>query len=1039
MSNISIEILDYSGMTSSGGGGGGGGGGSANLNDVVTNGVASVGGLSVPNNTTLQYNGSDFFTTFTFDTSNLVLGQVYTLNYEVTSLIDSGTGVTFLVLLSGVSGFAATHTTTTNMQTITWTAASPGNIIFQTIGASSFTISNISISGVTATSLGNTYLGDSIVGELDITDHSDFPLAITLQTSDIKDLTSTSGDYSKTFKIPATKNNNKLLRHPFATTTDSNINVNQNRPCRILVDGFYSLVGLIRVTGVGGYGESPSYYDCVFYGNNLNWADGLSNKYMNEIQWGSDGQGLAYNKANIMSTWNYDSCDSGNSPIVYPITSYGDFNTDGDESTIQLLDTAYDYNYTGSTSKVGYMGYFDNGVSYDTPTPSSDWRPAIFVKDTLNKIFQDLGYFIESSFMETDMFKKLVWLLPNFQYNNSDDRYKEYAIETAFENGETLSTTVWNAGSPSSASDAGIYKAYYGGFVSFDDGNEHYSGSGTKLLNLKASNLDIKLGTSKVDLTNDYITIGEYGFYDIVLDNQQARLASGWKGGTGLKQISQIKVCVNLELKTAGQNSWNIIGRCSDTQSPYQIANNSVSTCNQYNTVITDWGDLSSINIQQHWLNKGDKIRLKTGFKITNTNDNDQNYAINVYHRIKEPNSFNIKFSPKRVEYGQTYDLNRVLDPAHKQIDFVKGIAHAFNLKMTTDSNKKTVLIEPFDTFYKDYAEAIDWTYKLDRSKEATDKWIKTDLKRDIIFKYKTDSSDKHVELRGDKYFDGIKDEYPYQETLPSTFEKGVTTFENPFFAGTYNGKDQDTTGHLSGSGSYGDNPFSGCLWAENTYAENFGRPDKGNNFMPRLLYWNKYSPNAGSYGNKYAKVQTWADYGSYALKWIVPDSSVTVNNLYLSNIYPQATSINRDDTSSPVLSYGNVFVRDYNDATGVYSSYVTGRGLFDTYYHNMFNMLKSKPKLRTAYFDLKAKDIVYLDFTKLIYIDGIYWRINKVVDYQPSKNEPTKVELIEWLQTGTFASQSPSFGSSGTTSDQGGDYGYYGDPAEPSNPNWSF
>ena len=101
--------------------------------------------------------------------------------------------------------------------------------------------------------------------------------------------------------------------------------------------------------------------------------------------------------------------------------------------------------------------------------------------------------------------------------------------------------------------------------------------------------------------------------------------------------------------------------------------------------------------------------------------------------------------------------------------------------------------------------------------------------------------------------------------------------------------------------------------------------------------------------------------------------------------------------------------------------------------------MLKSKPKLRTAYFDLKAKDIVYLDFTKLIYIDGIYWRINKVVDYQPSKNEPTKVELIEWLQTGTFASQSPSFGSSGTTSDQGGDYGYYGDPAEPSNPNWSF
>ena len=1036
MSNISIEILDYGGMTSSGGGGGGG---SANLNDVVTNGVASVGsGFSVPNNTTLQYNGSDFFTSFNLDTSNLVFGQVYTLNYEVTSLIDSGTGVTFLVLISGVSGFA-THTTTTNMQTITYTAASPGIINFQALGASSFTVSNISISGVTATSLGNTYLGNSIVGELDITDHSDFPLAITLQTSDIKDITSTSGDYSKTFKIPATKNNNKLLRHPFATTTDSNINVNENRKCRILVDGFYSLEGLIRVTGVGGYGESPSYYDCVFYGNNLNWADGLSNKYMNEINWGSDGQGIGYNKANIMHTWNYDSCDSGNSPIVYPITSYGDFNEDGNAATIQLLDTAYDYNNTGSATKVGYSGYFNDGSSYETPTPSPDWRPSIFVKDTLNKIFENLGYAIESSFMETDMFKKLVWLLPNFQYNNPDDRYEQQSIVTSFKNGETLSTTVWNNGSSSTSSNAGIYKAYYGGFVSFDDGNEHYSGSGRKVLNLKSSNLDISLGASKVDFSNDYITIGEYGFYDILLNNQQARLASGWKGGGGFKQIIEIKVCVNLELQTAGQSSWNIIGRCSDTQSPYQIYNNSTRSTNQYNTVITDFADLSSVNITDQWLNKGDKIRLTTGFKITDTNDNDQNFAINVYHRVKSNDNFNIKFSPKRVEYGQTYDLKNVLDPSHKQIDFVKGIAHAFNLKMTTDSNKRTVFIEPFDTFYKDYADAIDWTYKLDRSKEVTDKWIKSDLKRDIIFKYKTDTSDKTVETRGDRWFKGIKDEYPYQETLPSTFEKGEIIFENPFFAGTYNGKDQDTTGNTGNSGSYSDVPFSGCLWAENTYAETLGRPDKGNNFMPRLLFWNKYSPDADSSGIKFAKVQTWSDAGSTnALKFIVPDSSVAVNSLYLSNIYPQATSINRDDTSSPVLSYGNANVRDFNDATGVYSSYITGRGLFDTYYHNMFEMLKSKPKLRTAYFDLKAKDIVYLDFTKLIYLDGIYWRINKVVDYQPSKNEPTKVELIEWLQIGTFAATAPSFGSSGTSSDFGGVYGDYGDPA-PANPIQDF
>ena len=44
--------------------------------------------------------------------------------------------------------------------------------------------------------------------------------------------------------------------------------------------------------------------------------------------------------------------------------------------------------------------------------------------------------------METDMFKKLVWLLPNFKYNNPDDRYDDYSVETNFTNGVSMSATV---------------------------------------------------------------------------------------------------------------------------------------------------------------------------------------------------------------------------------------------------------------------------------------------------------------------------------------------------------------------------------------------------------------------------------------------------------------------------------------------------------------------------------------------------------------------------------------------------------------------
>jgi len=857
----------------------------------------------------------------------------------------------------------------------------------------------------------------SVVGELDVTDHSDFPLAMTFQISDIKDLTSTSGDYSKTFKIPATKNNNKLLKHTYTPNIDTDVNLTENKKCRILVNNLFSVKGLIKVTGVGGYGETPSYYDCVFFGSNLSWADDLSNKYMNELDWGVDGQDLEYNKTSIMATWQDEDCDSSTSPIVYPIVSYGKYNPDGQPKTIQLLDTASTQPITNGST--GYYGFDDYNDSYETPNPSADWRPAVFVKDTLEKIFSqvgDVGYSINSTFMETDMFKKLVWLLPNFKYNNAEEQYDYYSVESNFTNGVSMSVGVYSGGIASTVTEDGVLESNFGSFVTYNDdntaggvpnyiGNPTAQGSGgTKLIPLDATRLNVTLDEgSYVDTTNDYITIGEYGYYDVKLNGLQARLANGRKGGSDIEHINTIKVCVNLDVQTVGQTSWVTLDRCDDTQSPLNTGGlpNTNASASQFSS----YQNLSSINIVGTWLNKGDKIRLTAGLKITNTSENGQNFMMTTFTRSASSSNLDITLNSEAVDYGQTYDLDKVINKDYKQVDFVKGIAHAFNLKMTTDETTRTVNIEPFNTFYKDYADAIDWTYKLDRSRQIEDKWIQSDLKRDVVFKYKTDSKDKKVEARGEEYWNGIKDEYPYQETLPKTFEKGESKYENPFFAGTYNAKDQDTTGGII------DTAFSACLWEEVVSSNYTNRPPKGYEFLPRLLYWNKYSPPtvAAGFDIKLAKVQTWSNTFGFLL------ANAAATSL-TSNIYPQATSINRDDISSPILSYGNVYVRDYDDATGVYSSPVAGKGLFETYYKNMFEMFKAKPRLRTVYIDLKTTDIINLDFRKLVYIDGVYWRINKVVDYQPNKNQPTKVELVEWLQVGTFAATAPPFGGNENT-----------------------
>jgi hypothetical protein len=43
---------------------------------------------------------------------------------------------------------------------------------------------------------------------------------------------------------------------------------------------------------------------------------------------------------------------------------------------------------------------------------------------------------------------------------------------------------------------------------------------------------------------------------------------------------------------------------------------------------------------------------------------------------------YNIKFNPEFVEYGQTYDLKNVINKEYKQMDFIKGVSHAFNLQL---------------------------------------------------------------------------------------------------------------------------------------------------------------------------------------------------------------------------------------------------------------------------------------------------------------------------------------------------------------------
>ena len=253
--SVKIEILDYKG------------GGGSNLVDL-TLATPMTWGWTATSATSADFDktntsGNTLF--YPVVPQSLTVGESYNLYFKITNFVG-GTGGIGFKSVGGVSSGAKLTGNGEYSETFTATSTNVTLSKLQLVGKSScsFTIKDVSITTT------NTIDWDkSIVGELDVTNHDDFPLALTFQVSDVKNLSATTGDYSKTFRVPATKNNNQLFKNLYISNSTPDNDVTAKKKCRILVNNLYSLVGLIQVTGISGYGEQASYYNCTFFGNNL--------------------------------------------------------------------------------------------------------------------------------------------------------------------------------------------------------------------------------------------------------------------------------------------------------------------------------------------------------------------------------------------------------------------------------------------------------------------------------------------------------------------------------------------------------------------------------------------------------------------------------------------------------------------------------------------------------------------------------------------------------------------------------------------------
>jgi hypothetical protein len=286
--------------------------------------------------------------------------------------------------------------------------------------------------------------------ELDLT--NDIACEISYVIDDVKDFGSKNTSYSKTIVIQGTQKNNKIFNHiselgRFIAIENVNTqapNVNENYTaavgsnCIILVDNIQIFKGKLRVMEVVKYANHTE-YECAVFGElggfyyelskgftNPQDNTSIGTKYLEHINFGNLNH--TYNWTNINASWNNRNTNPGIG-YFYPLINYGKVD--------------------------GFHDFHEQAL-----------RPAVYLREYIQRIFALSGYTYSCSFFDSDFFKTIV--IPN-----NDDRLKiktnsllSLNTSVLFNTGTAPYTILW----------------YYGTFRNFNSigsGQYQYTGATT--------------------------------------------------------------------------------------------------------------------------------------------------------------------------------------------------------------------------------------------------------------------------------------------------------------------------------------------------------------------------------------------------------------------------------------------------------------------------------------------------------------------------------------------------------------------------------
>ena len=688
--------------------------------------------------------------------------------------------------------------------------------------------------------------------------HNEGAIPLTKESYDIKSPQKRTTDYSKTITIPEGRVVNQIFEHAFDVnvlfqTFDPNIKTSYQviQDGITLIDGYCRLVDIVNVDGkieykIQGIGKIGSIFESIkdLYLDDLDFVD------LNHV----------WNETNIVASWT-PTLGTG---YTYPMIDYG-----------------------GRTSYTNWT--------------VEDFKPAIFVREYMTRIFSEQGYTISSSFFDTTLFKSLV--VPfggnQLQLGNAGLKAKQFYVTRETSN-QTLGLNkylIFNNATPSNYNTfLNEYDLTTGIFTAQEANKYAWNGVIDMTFNYTESNPLTTQAMENLRVSSPFqcVTYVELHTNTGMID----------RIGVDLTSIATTTTCTSSFSLTVSQ-AFSLIDFTTVVGNGYYL---------QWDGVIEYRKDL-----------------------YNKTYVNDFAGQLNIDSVLSQ--------KIKTVYYGEgdTLVLTDLTPKKIKQSDFVGSIIKRFNLYLESDSiDPNLIYIEPRDDYYTDVK--VDVSTKVDRSKEVVISPIGALDASTYIFEDKEDK-----DIKNKSYKDTEGEIYGrHKVDVVNDFiknERKINTIFSPTPLVTITGDN--------------DRVISAIQFED----DNKKRTEAKGNI--RLLYWGgtlsvrsgwnlgsstfTIYPYAGHLDNPYAP--------TFDLSWGVP------KKLFYD------------------FSYGGLDVVTYPNAN-----------CYNVYWKNYIEEITSKnSKVLTCYVALRPSDYADYNFRQSYYIDGEYWRLVKIIDYDPSGGGTTK------------------------------------------------